>query len=602
MLPTLQYLPNELQVEIAWNLSLGDLFQLGLVCRNTSGNATRVLYKKDAAEDNVAILSGARHHSQILGVLIIDLSKSYGGNVNAVHEHRHGFATPLHVAAFMGKRIVVDRLLKYGADVNAGARNIKALTPLPNPFPSSYRQETRPIAQAIFTGDTLPLLSPLLNGDLETVTMLFQAGAGNSLTIPVPKSPNDGPNADDWAAVNIFHLLALSRLHDMFPASSIAPRSFGLDQQIPGCLYTPLHIAALMGNLDVARALVTAGAVLERYDSAGNTALHLAVKYCTCGDAILRRARVAIVQLLLQAGVDPNTQRDSLDRETAVLLLADVVAFGWPKSHVHIKDIFFALIQAGADLNVRAVHSGTTVLYLLLRAIYSQHYKQGNISLETYFVLLVQRGARLDIPFQPRNRPPESLMAQSITTRGLSRLSKILNDHAARPLAHEVDEIFCRWYKSKNWPSNFDVSVYSPQITQRTVNKSFRDAFTNPAIPMKRFLEMKDDFGLTFTGSWERLVWDRLKLTKTKLPEIPFDFDPLFTRNGRTFIHMVIRRLSSDSTSAEQTRAIADIKQFIRRGVPVMARDSAGSTALDLLIALGTPYPKLRKVLESASE
>ena len=62
--------------------------------------------------------------------------------------------------------------------------------------------------------------------------------------------------------------------------------------------FTPLHIACVYGNFELARLLIEAGAEIESKTKYGYTALHLAAQY----------GHKLIIELLLERGANPNAQ------------------------------------------------------------------------------------------------------------------------------------------------------------------------------------------------------------------------------------------------------------------------------------------------------
>ena len=77
----------------------------------------------------------------------------------------------------------------------------------------------------------------------------------------------------------------------------------------PGTGWTPLHVAVEMGEVDVVRELVRAGAPLDLQDANGWTALCLAVDVEIDGAAQEGEPlRLEKTSLLLEAGADPNIE------------------------------------------------------------------------------------------------------------------------------------------------------------------------------------------------------------------------------------------------------------------------------------------------------
>ena len=595
----LETLPGELQAEIAWNMSLIDINRLASVSRGTHQIANRVLYQKDAAEDNTAIQWAARYAiTERRGIRVINNSLICGGDVNARHQHEDGFATALHVAAATGKTKTIIHLLKKGAAMG-DAQNLGAIFPelnalLNRAFPT---QELRNVVK---TQPWRPLFAPVLRGDHYTAELLLANGHTTHLTERLSKSVNDPAHADQWTSVNLFHILAM-RDQDSFACRMLRSHHEHCKTQMIWSLLTPLHLAVSMGNVDFALELIhqSGPGDLDKCDSFGNSSLHLAVLGISVGDAAQRKKRITIVRLLLSAGANPNLRRITMDQETPLLLLADKVRYDWPVASLHMKEMFRLLLGAGANLNVAATHSGNTVLLILLRVIHGGGNAQGYTSVENWFLYLVQQGADPSLPVQLPNQPlPQSLLALSIFSTGAPRFAGKLTEVGAVICQHELDGIFTRWVISKKWPSNLDVLQMNRSVSQPVINLAFRTAFTTTSVDIERFIEIYN--ACVFTGDWERLIWDRMARVPSKLPEIPFPFNAQARDGGETFIHRSIRALQPGVGPGIETRVLADVEQFIRRGVPVGARDDDGMTALERLLRFPREYRRTRRVLVAA--
>ena len=75
----------------------------------------------------------------------------------------------------------------------------------------------------------------------------------------------------------------------------------GVDVNASGNGQSPLHLAAIMGHVEVAELLITSGADLEGTDKHGNTPLH----YTT------HRGSKETAKLLITKGADVNVKRDN---------------------------------------------------------------------------------------------------------------------------------------------------------------------------------------------------------------------------------------------------------------------------------------------------
>lgn len=133
---------------------------------------------------------------------------------------------------------------------------------------------------------------------------------------------------------------------DVFTACVAGRTSDVLEQinRVPSLLqahstdgWTPLHLAAFFGQLDLANALLDLGAPINARstNSMNNTPLHAAAA----------GGRTQLVELLLKRGADPNATQES----------------GWTALHSAAqsgnRDMVAALLANGADANARAANN-----------------------------------------------------------------------------------------------------------------------------------------------------------------------------------------------------------------------------------------------------
>lgn len=160
------------------------------------------------------------------------------------------------------------------------------------------------------------------------------------------------------------------------------------------CNGTALHCAAFCAQESAVRFLLGAGADVNRPNSYGRTALHVAV-----GCSPILDGHHDVIKLLLEAGADINAQDDngrtalhlgigkyftssaeSVFGVAAVLLDAGVgidVRDRWGKTALHcaamendFKDVINLLMERGADVSIKD-HSGLTPVEIMVKNRYN---------------------------------------------------------------------------------------------------------------------------------------------------------------------------------------------------------------------------------------
>ena len=224
-----------------------------------------------------------------------------GANVN---EAWHEGVTALHLAAVGADATMVTQLLKAGANVHAAAEGTAAT----------------------------PLHMAAANRDSAVSRALINAGASVAVVTTEGATPLD-------LAVLANNAAALRVLIEAGGDVNVDPS----EQRV-----TLLHIAASNGLLEVAGALVEAGAHLEATDAAGHTPLHHAAERSEEG------GEEGVAQLLIDAGANVNAQ-------DARGLTALHMAVG---SNRHV--LAEHLLDAGANIDAKAHESGggTTPLHV----------------------------------------------------------------------------------------------------------------------------------------------------------------------------------------------------------------------------------------------
>lgn len=184
--------------------------------------------------------------------------------------------TALHMAAFLGHTDVVRILLKHAADpevrnkLGFTASDLVAIT-----WNSGLEDYYRGVEKTLKT----PLELGTIRAERPKILKLLVAIS--------PESDDSAPTVSLWQAAMTGNTPAV-RQHITAGSDIDAKEDFGGS--------TPLMLAAIFDQREVASILIDAGANLELKNNSGGTALHVACFFC----------RPEMVELLLQAGVDSH--------------------------------------------------------------------------------------------------------------------------------------------------------------------------------------------------------------------------------------------------------------------------------------------------------
>ena len=184
--------------------------------------------------------------------------------------------TALHMASFLGRTDLVRLLLKAGADPEL--RNHLGFSSLDN--------------VAITWSEGLEDYYHHVERVLDTTLDLEKIRAERPKILRLLASesttpPDLEPSVSIWQAATTSNTAAIQQ--HIAAGSDLNAR-----EEIGGS--TPLILAAIFGQPDIAKALIDAGADLEVRNNSGGTALHLASFFC----------QPEVVEILLQAGADTS--------------------------------------------------------------------------------------------------------------------------------------------------------------------------------------------------------------------------------------------------------------------------------------------------------
>ncbi|MFT7807796.1 ankyrin-3-like isoform X4 [Arapaima gigas] len=264
-----------------------------------AGNLDKVLeYLKGGVDINTCNQNGlnALHLAAKEGHL--DLVEELLDKGAAVDSATKKGNTALHIASLAGQQEVAKLLMKRGADVNAQSQN--GFTPLYMAAQENHLDVVRYLLenggnQSIATEDGFtPLAIALQQGHNQVVAVLLEKDTKGKVRLP---ALHIAARKDDTKAA----ALLLQSDHNADIQSKVGRLRYWRGMLHSG--FTPLHIAAHYGNVNVSTLLLNRGAAVDFTARNGITPLHVASK----------RGNTNMVNLLLDRGaqIDAKT-RDGL--------------------------------------------------------------------------------------------------------------------------------------------------------------------------------------------------------------------------------------------------------------------------------------------------
>ncbi|XP_041989095.1 poly [ADP-ribose] polymerase tankyrase [Aricia agestis] len=213
-------------------------------------------------------------------------------------------STPLHFAAGYNRLPLAQLLLQRGADVHAKDKG--GLVPLHNACSYGHYEVTELLVAAgagVNAADLwrfTPLHEAAAKGKADIVRLLLKHGADPTRRNRDGLTPLQLVRAGDSDTADALRgdaaLLDAAKRGDLARARKlITPQNVNC-RDAHGRNSTPLHLAAGYNNLEVAEALLAAGAAVSARDKGGLVPLHNAASY----------GHLELAALLLRAGTPPN--------------------------------------------------------------------------------------------------------------------------------------------------------------------------------------------------------------------------------------------------------------------------------------------------------
>lgn len=596
--PYLALIPNEIQTQICTYLPTPSLANLAVTCRIIHGSAHRVLYLRNATEENssavkYAILVSARKYTERDALHIINLAISYRAQLDTVHSHPtipQTYATVLHMAAALGYCSIVKRLLQNNACVTLPSRNLWDMVQLASSDMNQIIKRVAPCfidtlswcsrkVKTYLTGvELLPIFVPFIRKDKGIVNLLLTRVPDCRLTLDF--------QVQGCGALTALHVLSARENQDEKLLKKVLQLSTNLiNEKLPGVAGSALHVALRQGNESMFQMLVDKGADLNlQTQSLGYAPIHMAIIRCHEAEIMPeRKVYQSFIELLVERGADLD-RATLFEGFTPLMTLVGAAEWDWKLSYRNMKQLVDLFLAKGCRVNHMAP-GGETFVSLLIERITE---KNGNPSLEALLKDVIDKGANLNNPL-----PGGTSIAKTyvIDFERCPRLAKLLVEKGARIFDEEVDSVFLRCFKNPRVHMRYHLKISKdhtidllkekkPLVSQDTINESFRYAVANDS--QKLVNDLRNTWGFSPTNP-DKLIYLALQDPNRRLMEFVLELDFNANRIGRSgsYLHLIVEQLANDGYTEEV--AIINAKALIERGTCVLKRDEEGKTAIQRL-------------------
>ena len=301
-------------------------------------------------------------HKAIYNVGIVQSLLNKGADINC---RQDDLRTPLHLAAQCGELEVARVLIEHKADVDSQDREGK--TPLYLlPLDDSDRNDNISILEL----EQL-LLECCTDRNIQTTdgwTLLHAAADRGRLDVAMPLLyfGSTNPNAGNEQGSTPLHLVSQGKYNSKEHGVDVNAREKHS--------WTPLHLAAFKGRVEIAQVLLDHGANVKLETEDGGTALHIVSR----GEYDSEEHGVGIARLLLEHGTDVHAQDKYLNTALHSAALCGN------------QEITRLLLSHGANPNVER-EQGSTPLHQVSRGKYKS--KEHGVRIVH---LLLERGVDVD--------------------------------------------------------------------------------------------------------------------------------------------------------------------------------------------------------------